>query len=351
MHLAGIEDFIDHEQLARVEQLAPRYYGLAGRAATNWKDFGSGDLFHLAERISSGEDWRSVVCEFTEHNHWLRKVVLSSVRPLLLDVLNLNDVDYALDLGAGWGQLTRPLADRVKQVVSVETTKKRMDVIHAICEQERRDNVHCLLADALDLPLRNEVFDLVLLCGVFEWLGHSSLDQPVETLQRGALKTLARALKPGGGLAMAIENRTGLKYLFGERDDHSQLRAVSSLPYEEANARHRDLRNNDLRARTYSFDEYRQLFCESGFEEPRFFLAFPDYKLPQVLIPADQPELVAHAVERGILPPEHDGVDGTRSLFNDLIQRAYRALAPQGCLHLLAPSFFIYAKRSHATAH
>ena len=65
-------------------------------------------------------------------------------------------------------------------------------------------------------------FDVVTLIGVLEY---SHLYHPLHTEPRAAalanLRRAAQALGEHGALVLAIENRMGLKYLNGAREDHS----------------------------------------------------------------------------------------------------------------------------------
>lgn len=343
--LSFLETLVDSHHLAHLQMLAPAYYVFGTRAAAKWRDISDEQMSKVAQRIHAGEPWEEVIHQQTQEKKWVHKIALSPSRSLFLDLLDYSGVRVALDLGAGWGQLSLGLATRVPQVVSVETTKERLDVIHAICAQEDKTNVSFLLGDVFDLPFREGSFDLVLLCGVYEWLGNNGTEDDVKMLQEAALKAVFHLLSPGGKVVIAIENRIGLKYLLGERDDHSKTRHISYLPYQEASAQYQHRYEQSFRARTYDQREYEASLAQTGFISPQFYLAFPDYKLPQVIIPSDQPELLRYVVENIPMPDEHDGSDGSRSFYNEVIKRVYRGINNVDVLQHLAPSFIIVAER------
>lgn len=315
-------------------------------ATSAWTEIPEKKLRGLVDEINGGAAWRKAVYDFSQksQNPWLEKIVLSPVRSLFLDVLDLDNVSAALDVGSGWGQLTRALAERVDFVMSVEPNPSKLAVNYAICQQEALDNICFLQTDAFSLPINPESFDLILLCGVYEWLAIEQ-EGDVKTLQEQVLRTLSRLLRPGGKLIIAIENRVGLKYLFGERDDHSMQRHVSCLPYDEASALFKAQDGKNFQARTYDMDEYRQSLLANGFADVKFNLAFPDYKLPQLIVPAENSDALQYIVKHSHLPNEHDGADGSVSTNNEILARAYSAINNLDLIKYLAPSFIIEAEK------
>jgi hypothetical protein len=82
-----------------------------------------------------------------------------------------------------------------------------------------------------------------------------------------------RMLKGGGTLILAIENRLGLKYFSGCREDHAG-RVFYGV---------QDLYNKASDAVTMGREELVQKLLKTGFSVLRFFYPFPDYKFPDVI--------------------------------------------------------------------
>lgn len=101
----------------------------------------------------------------------------------------------------------------------------------------------------------------------------------------------------------------------------------------------------DFQARTYDMEEYRQSLLGNGFASVKFNLAFPDYKLPQLIVPADDTTALQYLVKHAHLPNEHDGADGSVSTNNEILARAYSAINNLDLIKYLAPSFVIEAEK------
>ena len=83
-------------------------------------------------------------------------------------------------------------------------------------------------------------------------------------------------LKPNGKLLIAIENKFGLKYWAGAREDHTGrfFDSIENYP-------------NDKEIQTFGKDELDNLIKSVGFEEARFYYPMPDYKLPKIIYSDD----------------------------------------------------------------
>ena len=85
----------------------------------------------------------------------------------------------------------------------------------------------------LELPPKE--YDYVFLVGVAEYARRFS---PASASDRDAvvdlLKRIRQSLAPGGRVLVAIENRTGMKYLHGAHEDHYSLRFVGIDDYADS---------------------------------------------------------------------------------------------------------------------
>ncbi len=342
-----IDDLFQGNDLAALSEVKPGYYSDSNMLLEEkYRDLPDSEMTFLRDRIQSGAPWRDVIFDFTERrkSEWLERIILSPSRSLFLDLIDFRKVRSVLDLGAGYGQLTLPLARMVRDVICVEPTAERMDIIYAIAQQEGLKNIHFVLSDFFNLKIKPGAVDLAIMCGVYEWLGKGRVED-VKTIQESALKKLHSVLSSDGKLVIAIENRIGLKYLLGERDDHTGVRNTSFLPYHEAEARHLAEQKTPLRPRTYDMSEYEESLNRTGFSNVKFYLAFPDYKLPQLLVPADDAAMIDEVVDYLGTPHEHDGHEGQRSANSEVLQRIYRSLGGLDLVKYFAPSYVIVATK------
>jgi len=340
-----LELFRPNASVAPLDDLYSAY--TLGDHDGSWKDTSDNEMLALLEVLRSGTPWEQAVYDFTARtgNHWLRRILLSPSRALITETLPFAGGDSVLDIGSGWGQLSRAIAKQVTQVVSLEESELRLRLNHAISAQEQLENITFVHGSVFSPAFVPKTFNYVVFCGVLEWLLGKDPSDRLER-PRTALRIAYETLKPGGYILVAIENRLGLKYLLGERDDHVQLPYLNQLPLNEASKRYEAVTNNPLPARTYSRDELEQLLVDVGFTPDELFLAFPDYKLPQMLIPSTDMQALKRAVEVIGLPPEHEGIAGHPSYVVDELHYASRALGGRETIIDLPPSFVIVARKA-----
>jgi ubiquinone/menaquinone biosynthesis C-methylase UbiE len=101
---------------------------------------------------------------------------------LLSSELGLDESATVLDLAAGTGKLTRPLAKRFARVIAVEPNDAMRSLIHGV-------EAHAGAAERI--PLEDASVDAVYVGEAFHWF-----DGPA------ALHEIARVLRPRGGLAL-----------------------------------------------------------------------------------------------------------------------------------------------------
>ncbi|MEK7138176.1 MAG: hypothetical protein AAB787_01575, partial [Patescibacteria group bacterium] len=97
------------------------------------------------------------------------------------------------------------------------------------------------------------------------------------------LKTCKKLLKKGGFLYIGIENRFAAAYLRGI--DHSGLRFTSYMPRWLANIFTKLKKGHRYDTYTYNVSGYRKLLKSAGFDDPNFYLVYPGYNLPRIIIP------------------------------------------------------------------
>lgn len=168
-----------------------------------------------------------------------------------------------LEVGAGCGAITEELVRRDAQIVALEMTRKRA-LINAHRNHEAK-NLKMVVGN-LDTYKQKKKFDYAIVVGVLEYAGtfyHSS--SPYHDF----LRAVQAVLSPGGKLLLAIENRFGLKYWAGAKEDHAHTFFEGHNGYP-----------GQKRVQTFGKKELSELIKSAGFSETNFYYPFPDYKTP-----------------------------------------------------------------------
>lgn len=197
---------------------------------------------------------------------------LASMRSHLLEWFPFQGKEHILELGAGAGALTGLLAARGASVDALEPSE-----IFAKCNAKRNESVSNLriFAGYLEGAMRQwdalkaESYDVVVLAGC--------LTDPSYLMGRAAsqaevLKLALQFLKPGGMLILSIENRMGLKYWAGCRDE------ATGTYFGGIEGNRREAASG---GRTKQ--ELEELLEEAGLTEYRFYYPYPDAQFPTMI--------------------------------------------------------------------
>lgn len=199
-----------------------------------------------------------------------------------------------LDAGAGLGRISIPLARVVKKVFAFDQSLLRMKFLKIRAEKEGLKNIEVCVANIFNLPFQKESFDLIVMNGLLEWVGKTDLYHDPREAQIACLKICRGLLKKGGFLYVGIENRFAAAYLRGI--DHSRLRFTSYLPRWLANRYTLFRTGHKYDTYTYNISGYRKLLNEGGFANPSFYLVYPGYNLPRIIIPYDNLRLLQYTL-------------------------------------------------------
>jgi 2-polyprenyl-3-methyl-5-hydroxy-6-metoxy-1,4-benzoquinol methylase len=312
-------------------------------AGATYRDTSTGELCSIIHDVEAGTPWREAVAQrYAAGNPWLFQIVTSPTRDLFFRLNPPAPGAAVLDVGAGWGQLSLPLARGCGSVTALEPTPERLEFIHAAASQEGiAQKIHFIQADFFDVEFASH-FDLVTCIGVLEWLPKFRTGEP-RAVQVDFLQRVRGLLNPGGSLVVGIENRLGLKYLLGAPDDHIGVPGIALFDAGIASRKWLAYSGQILRSFTYTRFELEKMLAEAGFNQLRFFATLPDYKLPERIVALDPPGALDEFFLQGNFVPERDGSNGQPLQTQDELRSHYRSLAQLGISHAFAPSYFITA--------
>ncbi|AXQ20981.1 class I SAM-dependent methyltransferase [Acinetobacter wuhouensis] len=198
---------------------------------------------------------------------WSSLYHFSSQRTNLLEPFRSEwEGKVVLEIGCGCGAFTRYLAENAKHVIALEGSFRRAKIARERCRG--LENVTVVCCNAQEFPLINNI-DTVLLIGVLEYakkyLGENG--------EIELLNLCKNQLGDTGKLILAIENKLGLKYLVGAKEDHIGI-SMYGL--------NRQYKKADIT--TYGRVELLKKLKKTGFNFISEYYPFPDYKFPTTII-------------------------------------------------------------------
>lgn len=198
-----------------------------------------------------------------ERKSWPVLYHLSPLRGNIVDWLPIKSGDKVLEIGSGCGAITEKLSEKAKSVTCVDLSAKRSH-INAYRNQDR-DNIEIYVGNFADLePSLDEDYDLACMIGVFEY-GQSYIHS--QTPYEDFLKIMRKHVKNNGRIVIAIENKFGLKYWAGCKEDHLGTYFSGLEGYPEGGS-----------ARTFTRPGLEKIFKNCGVENYSFYYPYPDYK-------------------------------------------------------------------------
>lgn len=198
-----------------------------------------------------------------EKKSWPLLYHLSELRGNIIEWLPISRDCKVLEIGSGCGAITATLAKKAGEVTCVDLSKRRSS-INAYRNKEH-SNVTIHVGNFKDIePALPTDYDYVLLIGVFEYgQGYIGGDTPYEDF----LSIMKKHLKAEGNLVIAIENKFGLKYWAGCREDHVGKYFAGLEDYPEGGG-----------VRTFTRNGLEKMLRKTGFENYSFYYPYPDYK-------------------------------------------------------------------------
>lgn len=251
-------------------------------------------------------------------NSWSVMYHLSHIRENVTNFLPISKTDKVLEIGSGCGAITGDLARRAKSVTCIELSKKR-STINATRHKDL-SNVTIKVGNFEVIePILTEKYDVITLIGVLEY---ANTYLSGEHRHHMMLNRLKRHLAPGGKIIIAIENRLGLKYFAGCKEDHTGTYFKGIEGYDLADG-----------VRTFSKPELNKLITECGLYT-KFYYPYPDYKLPGTIYSDDKlPEV-------GELNRNMRNFDNDRFVLFDE-QKAFDTFIQEGDFQSYSNSFIV----------
>lgn len=222
------------------------------------------ELLDIVKNLSPAE-YAGVI---EERKSWPVLYHLSPMRENIVEWIPMKKSDKVLEVGSGCGALTGLFARKADSVTCVDLSKKR-SLINAYRHSEC-DNVTIHVGNFKDIePGLPKDFDYICLIGVFEY-GQSYIggDQPY----RDFLNILLPHLREGGRIIIAIENKYGMKYFAGCKEDHLGTYFSGIENYSGGGA-----------ARTFGRKGLESIFRSCRIPEYHFYYPYPDYKFMTTL--------------------------------------------------------------------
>lgn len=280
----------------------------------------------ILEILKAAEDKSSCSAELESKIHnWTTKYHLSILRSNIIRSLDfISPESRILEIGAGCGAVTRFLGEKFASVDAVEGSYRRSCITRERCRD--LNNVRVFSSPLQDISFEKE-YDVVMLIGVLEWAPMFYPGEGPENSCLAMLKHAVSALKDNGILITAIENKLGLKYWSGCREDHSGAFFDSIHGYPRDNT-----------PVTFSKHELTGLMGKADLCHHQFYYPFPDYKLANTIL-REIPDPCSYFLHNWLTEPFEDNFGNRNYHFQEGL--AIRSLEKAGLLYEFANSFLI----------
>lgn len=193
---------------------------------------------------------------------------LSSLRGNIVDWLPIGSSDRVLEIGSGCGAITDKLSQKAGWVTCVDLSAKRSQI--NAWRNQHRDNIEIFVGNFSDIePTLATDYDYICMIGAFEY-GQSYIH--TGTPYEDFLKIIQKHVKEDGRIVIAIENKFGLKYWAGCKEDHSGGYFDGLEGYPDGGS-----------ARTFTRRGLERIFKSCGVKDYSFYYPYPDYKFPTVV--------------------------------------------------------------------
>ena len=225
-------------------------------------------LLEIVKEHKESEFNRLIAAE----QRWSLLYHLSHMRGNIVDFFPFKRNQKVLEIGAGCGAITSTVAKKAGHVTCVELSYKR-SLINAFRNRDH-DNIDIRVGNFQDIEKKlDRDYDYILLIGVLEYApSYIDAKDPFNEI----LTLLAPHLGQGGQILIAIENKYGMKYFAGCREDHTGRYYDNIEGYTHGGG-----------VCTFSRNRLIRIAHKAGYEY-KFFYPYPDYKLPVTVYSDDR---------------------------------------------------------------
>lgn len=196
-------------------------------------------------------------------NSWEVFYHFSEKRQNIIEWIPIEKDAKVLEVGSGCGAITGMLSEKAGSVSCVELSKKRSSI--NAWRNRDAENVEIFVGNFEDIePDLPEDYDYIFLIGVYEYSqAYIHAEDPYDEF----LRILKKHLAPEGRIVIAIENRMGLKYFAGCREDHlgTYFEGLEDYP-------------NGGVVRTFSKHSLEERLKKNSISDYSFYYPYPDYK-------------------------------------------------------------------------
>lgn len=259
-----------------------------------------------------------------QKKNWSVFYHLSDLRCNCIDWIEMDKNSQILEIGSGCGAITGCLAEKGGFVDCVELSKKR-STINAERNKDK-DNINIYVGNFEDVYKGlNKKYDIITLIGVFEYADlYLMSENPYEEILN-IVKTL---LKPNGKLIIAIENKLGMKYWAGCKEDHTGrlFDSIENYPINKG-------------VKTFTKQELEKKLDKVKFKNIEFYYPYPDYKFAISIYSDD------------FLPKKGELTNNERNFDNDRVVlfdegKAFDNIIENNLFPVFSNSYIIVAKEN-----
>ena len=238
------------------------------RLNLRWYDgedsYSDGDIEEELLRIVTEHDPVEYQEIIRESGSWPLLYHLSEYRENVLAGVPIGSDDSVLEIGGGCGAITGYLCRKAGKVTTIDLSKRRSEI--NAYRHQKAENLEIIVAN-FQMVYENleDKYDYIMLIGVLEY---AKLYINVPTPYQTFLEMMGKLLKPGGKIVIAIENRFGLKYFAGCKEDHLGQAFIGIDGYS----------NRSCEVQTFTKKELSDIIESAGYTEYKFYYPYPDYK-------------------------------------------------------------------------
>jgi len=233
-----------------------------------YEDGSEDELLNIVSNHGENE-YNSII---DQRKDWAILYHLSDIRENIVDWMPIGKSDEVLEIGAGCGAITGALARKAAHVDCIELSRKR-SLVNATRHKDM-DNIDIQVGNFQDVEKSlTKKYQYITLIGVLEYAAsYIKSDEPYVEF----LNIIKKHLAPEGKIVVAIENKYGLKYWAGCKEDHLGTYYSGIEGYIGVDS-----------VKTFSKNGLLKLGEESGLTDMEFYYPYPDYKLPMIVYSDD----------------------------------------------------------------